>query len=500
MAMYKVAGNLDVHVRNMVQTWNQWVEGDQEVFFISSDGTRVPCSRNIIAFYSKTLANILAETSVGISIGISLPVPCRLINYLVEILTKGEAAVANKRDFSQVKAAAKLIGISLDDLNVGVNKAATDDASVAPVNIKKEIIDDEIFPEAITSQSNVKKRTSVGRPKKILAPRTPHSSLQKSRRTSTSKSVKNVPAEMLLAENNCLENASVNVKKEPQGEPPMVALSKEFETFMKKPDFKEGTKPLMKSGRGKLTEFTGSRKKTPDQSRSAKTVSLNLNQKEKASTTPVTKEQKPTKKNLKHQTLKELKNDMEETFKPVNITDNIGNLVSSAKKPSVSKKVKFAQSKEVLSKSKLVEKKANTKAPVKNNLMRKFMQRKPIKQESNAIQRAVKKQKLLQGKSSVVAGVGSRKSGLIHTKKYKCDHCDLKFVGTASLEKHRLVKHTVIKKEKPEDNVATEYEETEDVAIEYEETEETQCPYCFKQFTEFKRLSAHMMKIHKDEV
>jgi len=499
MAMYKVAGNLDVHVRNMVQTWDQWVEGDRDVFFISSDGTRVPCSRNVIAFYSKMLANILAEASVGIDIGISLPVPCRLINYLIEILTKGEAAVANKRDFSQVKAAAKLIGISLDDLNIGVNKDATNDASAAPVNIKKEIIDDEMFPafsEAITSQPNVKKRTSVGRPKKILAPQTPQSSVKKNRRTSTSKSAKNVPAEMLLAENSCLDKASINVKKEPRVEPPMVALSEEFETFMKKPELKETTK---KSGRGKSAEITGSRKKTPDQSQSAKTVSINLNPKENVAST-VTKEQKPTKKNLKHKTLKEIKNDMEETYKPVNITDNSGNLVSSAKKPSASKKVKFAQSKEDLSKAKLVEKKANsTKAPVKNSLMRKFMQRKPIKQESNTFKKAEKKQKLVQGKSSVAAGVGLRKDRFLHMKKYKCDHCDLKFVGNASLEKHIQVKHTVIKKEKLEHNVTTEYEETEDVAIEYEETEETQCPYCFKQFTEFKRLSAHM-KIHKDEV
>merc|ERR1719427_1569242 len=197
----------------------------------------------------------------------------------------------------------------------------------------------------------------------------------------------------------------------------MVSLSKEFESFMKKPEL---TKPLMRPGRGKSADLTGSRKKTPDQSQSAKTVAINLNGKEKVPTTLVTKEQKPTNENLKHKTLKEIKNDMEETYKPVNITDNSGNLVSSAKKPSVSKKVKFAELKGNSLKAKLVEKKANsTKAPVKNSLLRKFMQRKPIKQESNTFKKAEKKQKLVQGTSSVAAEVGLRKDRFLHMKKQK---------------------------------------------------------------------------------
>merc|ERR1712212_1173192 len=63
------------------------------------------------------------------------------------------------------------------------------------------------------------------------------------------------------------------------------------------------------------------------------------------------------------------------------------------------------------------------------------------------------------------------------------------------------VQHKIIKTEKVEfDDTKSVAGTEDDVAIEYEETEETKCPYCYKEFSEFKRLSSHMMVKHKNEV
>merc|ERR1712129_114295 len=39
-------------------------------------------------------------------------------------------------------------------------------------------------------------------------------------------------------------------------------------------------------------------------------------------------------------------------------------------------------------------------------------------------------------------------------------------------------------------------ETADDVSIEYEEREESKCPYCMKQFSSWKSVSAHMAKVH----
>merc|ERR1719233_2250483 len=63
------------------------------------------------------------------------------------------------------------------------------------------------------------------------------------------------------------------------------------------------------------------------------------------------------------------------------------------------------------------------------------------------------------------------------------------------------VQHKIIKTEKVEfDDTKSVAGTEDDVAIEYEETEETTCPYCYKEFSDFKRLSSHMMVKHKNEV
>jgi len=63
-----------------------------------------------------------------------------------------------------------------------------------------------------------------------------------------------------------------------------------------------------------------------------------------------------------------------------------------------------------------------------------------------------------------------------------------------SISKHKILLPSKIKKEK------VRIDSGSDVEVQYEEKEESQCPYCLKQFSNFKKVSAHMIKLHKNDV
>ena len=214
MALYKIGGDLDNHVRNVVQTWDQWLEGGENVVFVSSEGTRIQISRHIAVFYSSMLGSILAEIPVGIEAVISFPFSSGLINNLVDILTKGEVAIANKQDLAKIKTAGAIVGISLEDLNIEIDKDISN-VSTAAVNIKKEVFDDELFPEFSgrrKTQPKINNRLSATKTK--TSPLPSPKVVPKSKRTSIRKSALNVPTERLLAEDDHLVKASANIKKE----------------------------------------------------------------------------------------------------------------------------------------------------------------------------------------------------------------------------------------------------------------------------------------------
>merc|ERR1719318_1305544 len=311
----------------------------------------------------------------------------------------------------------------------------------------------------------------------------------KNKRTSIRKSALNVSGERLLAEDNHLEKVSANIKKEVEEKvkekTPMFAFSEEFVKFMKNPE------PEKKSKQGNMQ--TGPRKLN---------IKPSATQSEKKLTKG--KEQKPNK------TLKELKTDIKR-FKPVDITDKKGNLVSTAKKPQLAKKdspkfklktnadierdaKKITMTKKVLERNSTLQGNESKEKPGK-----KFRNKSSVADmyKSSRAKKNTIARKHVESKATV-QGNEAKESPASQAKKYKCGQCDLRFVGAVSLDKHRLIKHTTIKTEKADGSDTGAEKNEDDVAIEYEETEETQCPYCYKQFSEFKRLSAHM-KIHKDD-
>ena len=175
MGLYNVAGRGETHAQIMNQTWKNWLEEGDNVVFISSEGTRIFFRKNIIVLYSSLLAKILADIpSTESDIFISLQLSEKLIRDLVKILVEGKTPVANKRQLAEIKAAGRAIGITLDDLNI----ESLAETAIPAVNIKKEVIDDELFPvhseegKAKTSKPKQKPTPVTATPKTVKAQQT----------------------------------------------------------------------------------------------------------------------------------------------------------------------------------------------------------------------------------------------------------------------------------------------------------------------------------------
>merc|ERR1712098_557565 len=146
------------------------------------------------------------------------------------------------------------------------------------------------------------------------------------------------------------------------------------------------------------------------------------------------------------------KKDVEVKFKSVEITDKKGHLVNT-KKGAVEKK-------------EMIKEKVTVKQEHKNMPTRELIG--PKKPVSKKLVSNVKQLKKVVKQNKIQQNINNHK--VIKTE--KADYDDDKAVGGAE----------------------------DDVAIEYEETEETKCPYCYKEFSEFKRLSSHMLAKHQNEV
>merc|ERR1712025_108550 len=162
------------------------------------------------------------------------------------------------------------------------------------------------------------------------------------------------------------------------------------------------------------------------------------------------------------------KNNAEMKFKSVvKITDTKGNLVGSKCRIDDSKK----DTSKLKANSSVQDKNTKKKTAVKNNLEKTIINKnieKKVKQEKNV------NKNLRQDKRIITMKQKRPQRGQVQLRDVKTEKVELNETNVASTE--------------------------DDVAIEYEETEETKCPYCFKKFSEFKRLSSHMMIKHKNEV
>jgi len=165
--------------------------------------------------FAKILSDIPSAES---EIFISLQLPEKLIRDLVRILVEGKATVANEKELAEIRAAGKMIGIALDDLNIE-NLAET----VLPVrNIKKEVIDDDLFP--VHSEGKVRatksKQKPTSDPPTAATPKTKKSQQVVAKVGSAKKTVlsrtasKTVPTEMLLKEDSLVRIPAVKIKKE----------------------------------------------------------------------------------------------------------------------------------------------------------------------------------------------------------------------------------------------------------------------------------------------
>jgi len=486
MGLYNVAGKAETHARIMNQTWKNWLEQGENVVFVSSEGTRIFFRKNIILLYSNMFAKILSDIPpAGSDIFISLQLSEKLIKDLVMILIEGKASVANKRELAEIKAAGRMIGVALDDLNI----ESLAETVIPANNIKKEVIDDDLFP--VHSEGKVK----ATKPKQKSTPATATPKTKKSQQVvaarvaSAKKTVlskipsKTVPAEMLLKEDSSVPiPAAVKIKKEVVDQVvapklgkgkknPQVTFSDEFANFARKkltkmsnndtpvnPSNSVHTKSLLLKPRIKQSTHAANLQRPSNKSKS-----LELELKKKLELKKMTGIRR---NNVKENSLgKNIAS--EPKFKPVEITDTRGKLVSSK---NMANDLKKDASKLRVNPS-MKEKNTKVKSVVKNsseNTLTKNVKNK-IKQEKN-VDKTIKPDKRNAVKQKKTPQRGQVKHKIIKTEKVEFD--DTKSVASTE----------------------------DDVAIEYEETEETKCPYCYKEFSEFKRLSSHMMVKHKNEV
>jgi len=117
---YNLEFELSEHVKLLKPLMRDILEEEPNMFIITDDGETVETHKILLSLFSRSLANILSgyPQDVGMPV-ISVPMKARAVRNLIRILRKGTVFAEEKKDLLQVAKIGKVLGIELQNLQIG---------------------------------------------------------------------------------------------------------------------------------------------------------------------------------------------------------------------------------------------------------------------------------------------------------------------------------------------------------------------------------------------
>jgi len=143
------------HQEVLKGTLLEWSKTENDIYLVSSEGHKIFTQKILLYFYSSNLGSILDSLpSSTLPVGISLSVSSNSISNLIKLLTTGEAASEKKENLTEVKEAAKALGINLGNCLLEAKKRSsqvTIKKISATTEVKTNIFPPDIFNKKVTN-------------------------------------------------------------------------------------------------------------------------------------------------------------------------------------------------------------------------------------------------------------------------------------------------------------------------------------------------------------
>merc|ERR1712086_1245954 len=117
--MYRLESTANIHQSSLTQVLQSCTISSPDLCLITRDGHAVYTTKILLAMHSKLLAQVMSDSIRDDLIRISVPISSNSLVNLIKILSHGITKSEVKFDPMDVLNAADILGISLDDLQIG---------------------------------------------------------------------------------------------------------------------------------------------------------------------------------------------------------------------------------------------------------------------------------------------------------------------------------------------------------------------------------------------
>jgi len=141
--MYRLESTSNIHQSSLTQVLQSCTISSPDLCLITRDGHAVYTTKILLAMHSKMMAQVMSDSFSEEFIRISVPISSNSLVNLIKILSHGITKSEVKFDPMDVLNAAGILGISLDDLQIGSKGdeegTGTDYHKKTGINMNKKI-------------------------------------------------------------------------------------------------------------------------------------------------------------------------------------------------------------------------------------------------------------------------------------------------------------------------------------------------------------------------
>eukprot|EP00092_Neocalanus_flemingeri_P053264 GFUD01062542.1.p1 GENE.GFUD01062542.1~~GFUD01062542.1.p1 ORF type:complete len:378 (+),score=112.50 GFUD01062542.1:48-1181(+) len=125
---YKLEHSNEEQRSLLSSTVQKWSNSQPDMYMISIEGHKIYTQRILLGLYSSLMDGLLSISGLGDLPGICVPASSGCLVNLLKILTSGVAIANNKAHLLEATKAAEVIGIKLDNCQIGMKKKKPDAA------------------------------------------------------------------------------------------------------------------------------------------------------------------------------------------------------------------------------------------------------------------------------------------------------------------------------------------------------------------------------------
>eukprot|EP00092_Neocalanus_flemingeri_P025062 GFUD01027178.1.p1 GENE.GFUD01027178.1~~GFUD01027178.1.p1 ORF type:complete len:391 (+),score=104.27 GFUD01027178.1:61-1233(+) len=134
---YKLEHSNEEQRSLLSSTVQKWSNSQPDMYMISIEGHKIYTQRILLGLYSSLMDGLLSIPGLGDLPGVCVPASSGCLVNLLKILTSGVAIANNKAHLLEATKAAEVIGIKLDNCQIGMKKKKPD--AVKPVVAKTAV-------------------------------------------------------------------------------------------------------------------------------------------------------------------------------------------------------------------------------------------------------------------------------------------------------------------------------------------------------------------------